>query len=477
MKTLKILAFCSMLMLAGCQVANDVQESGPKDGQRYAAAMESFGTETRTELEGNQVLWSSGDMIMVFEGNDTGKSYVLDQSYSGRAYGEFVASEDLVAEGSGEETGALVAFYPCSSDLALSCDADGVLTLENVLFPSEQQYVSSSFADASFPMISVGAAEDGELQFRNLGGVLHLKVKGKGSVTKVILESNDGELISGSASVTVAKEGLPVVSMHDDASASVAIVCDPSVVLSETQATDFYFSLPPVEFASGFTVTIDYGEKGSLVKQTVNPQNVKRSSLLHMPEFILADMTGPFVDLGLSVKWASMNVGASSPEEYGNYYAWGETQTKSSFTKGNYVYYDLESRAYMDLGEDISGTEYDAATVNWGEEWRMPTMAELQELVDLCTWAEYRLNRVKGNRITGPNGNSIFIPNSGYWQNSSKYFDNDYPEGSFGLFWSSSLEPLKKEEAYIMNCESGNGIVAYRYWYRHFGLPVRPVKD
>ena len=477
MKNVQILAASLILMLTGCQMTDSIQEAGMPQGRRYVAAMEGFGTETRTELDGNQVLWSSGDMIMIFDGNDTGSSYVLDQAYSGRSYGEFVPAGDSVTEGSGEETGAVVAFYPYSQDLTLSCAPDGTLTLDNVQYPSEQKYVSSSFADSSFPMVSFHPAGEDKLQFRNLGGVIHLKVKGKGSVSKVILESNAGELISGNASVSMKQESLPVTTMDDEASLSVSLVCDPPIVLSEDKIADFYFSLPPVEFTSGFTVTFDYGEKGTLTKKTTKPQSVRRSAILHMPEFTLADMSGPFVDLGLSVKWAAMNVGASAPEEYGDYFAWGETEKKSSFSKGNYVHFDLQQLAYKDIGKDISGTEYDAATANWGEEWRMPTMAEIQELVDYCEWAQARLNRVGGNRITGPNGNSIFIPNSGYWQNSSKYFDDDYPEGNFGLFWSATLGPDKNEEAYIMNCESGHGIIAYRYWYRHFGLPVRPVKD
>ena len=477
MKTIKIFAVIFMLMLSGCKPSEDIQETGSIPEHRYVAAMEGFVPDTRTELVGNQVLWSSGDMIMVFDGNDAGKSYVLDQASSGRASGEFIPSGDFVTEASGKETGAVVAFYPCSSDLILSCAQDGTLTLDNVLYPSEQKYLSSSFANSSFPMISVNPAGENELQFRNLGGVLHLKVRGNGSVSKVILDSNAGEFISGNASVTVTQGNLPVIAMHDNASASISLLCDPPLVLSEDKVADLYFSLPPVEFTSGFTVTFDYGEKGTLVKQTGKPQSVKRSAILHMPEFTLADMSGPFVDLGLSVKWATMNVGASAPEEYGHYYAWGETEEKKSFSKGNYAYFDSQLMAYQDIGEDISGTKYDAATANWGEGWRMPTMAEIQELVDFCEWTQARVNRVGGNRITGPNGNSIFIPNAGYWQNSSRYFDDDYPEGSFGLFWSATIGSGKNEEAYIINCENGHGVVAYRYWYRHFGLPVRPVKD
>jgi hypothetical protein len=368
-----------------------------------------------------------------------------------------------VTEASGKETGAVVAFYPCSSDLILSCAQDGTLTLDNVLYPSEQKYLSSSFANSSFPMISVNPAGENELQFRNLGGVLHLKVRGNGSVSKVILESNAGEFISGNASVTVTQGNLPVIAMHDNASASISLLCDPPLVLSEDKVADLYFSLPPVEFTSGFTVTFDYGEKGILVKQTAKPQNVKRSAILHMPEFTLADMSGPFVDLGLSVKWATMNVGASAPEEYGHYYAWGETEEKKSFSKGNYAYFDSQLMAYQDIGEDISGTKYDAATDNWGEGWRIPTKDEVVELMSKCKW-EYSYEYSRGLTISG-NGNSIFL-NMTYDNNCRAYYwtssvCEDSPYYAYYLYFD-------QYSSYNINIKSGD---------RESSFFIRPVKD
>lgn len=119
---------------------------------------------------------------------------------------------------------------------------------------------------------------------------------------------------------------------------------------------------------------------------------------------------GQVVDLGLSVYWASCNLGAEAPEEEGNRYAWGETKAKSSFSQDNYSYYDNEKVQYTDIGSDIAGTEFDAATVNLGNDWRMPTKTEMQELIDNCTWEWTQLKGINGFRITGKNNNSIFIP-------------------------------------------------------------------
>ena len=95
---------------------------------------------------------------------------------------------------------------------------------------------------------------------------------------------------------------------------------------------------------------------------------------------------GQVVDLGLSVYWASCNLGAESPEEFGNYYAWGETSPKSKYTESTYSFYNQSTNRYISIGEDIAGTEYDAATVNLGSSWKMPTEGQMKELLEKCTW-------------------------------------------------------------------------------------------
>ena len=117
------------------------------------------------------------------------------------------------------------------------------------------------------------------------------------------------------------------------------------------------------------------------------------------------------VDLGLSVKWASLNVGASSIEDIGDEYAWGEIEPRTTYGPENYQYYDITWGEYIDIGEDISGTEYDAAHVKWGGDWRMPTKKEMEELLTRCTWSVIKYNgTTTGCKVTGPNGNKIFLP-------------------------------------------------------------------
>ena len=171
------------------------------------------------------------------------------------------------------------------------------------------------------------------------------------------------------------------------------------------------------------------------------------------------------VDLGLSVLWATCNIGADSPEDYGDYFAWGEIETKDSYTRDNSVtYYDGEI-------DDIAGNvEYDAATAIWGDSWRLPTYEECTELVDSCTWEWTTQNDVDGYLVTGFTGNSIFLPAVGDRSSTSNAY-----EGWFGSYWSSTPYTNDTNKAYAINFEIDNIYVDDDSRYR--GHAVRPVSD
>ena len=174
------------------------------------------------------------------------------------------------------------------------------------------------------------------------------------------------------------------------------------------------------------------------------------------------------IDLGLpsGTKWACCNVGASKPESYGRYYAWGETTGKSSYSDSNYL--DGKGTSY-DIGKDIAGTRYDAATVNWGSPWVMPSKGQMNELEDECTSEWTTKNGVNGCRFTGPNGASIFLPAAG------GYFGDDLSSaGSIGVYWSSLLNESQTGKAWYLYFNSGS--VDTFYSLRSCGLSVRPVK-
>lgn len=192
-----------------------------------------------------------------------------------------------------------------------------------------------------------------------------------------------------------------------------------------------------------------------------------------------------YVDLGLSVKWATCNVGASSPSDYGSYFAWGETSTKSEYTWVNYKFrssgdsYDnvtfwkyntksekgtVDSKTTLDRSDD-------AARANWGGSWRMPTRAEQDELRRNCTWTWKSMGGHNGYKVTSKkNGNSIFLPAAGYRDGSSL---ND--AGSRGCCWSSSLNADSPFSAYILYFNSS--FVVWTGNHRYFGQSVRPVTE
>ena len=173
-----------------------------------------------------------------------------------------------------------------------------------------------------------------------------------------------------------------------------------------------------------------------------------------------------YVDLGLSVKWATCNVGASSPEQPGDYYAWGETTTKSDYSGGSYKY--LNGNSYINIGNDISGTEYDVARAKWGSSWRLPTKKEMEELKDKCTWEWTTQNGENGYKVTGPNGNSIFLPAAGC-RNGTELNYRD----SFGDYWSGTLGENYSKYACKLSFYSRRPAVDY--YFREDGLTVRPV--
>ena len=189
------------------------------------------------------------------------------------------------------------------------------------------------------------------------------------------------------------------------------------------------------------------------------------------------------VDLGLSVKWAACNVGAGSPEEYGGYYAWGETEPKASYSWSNYKWcngsYDkltkyntqysygtLDNKKVLESGDD-------AATVNMGGSWRTPTAAEWEELAQDCNWQWTTVQGVKGFRVSGKKsgytGKSIFLPASG------EKCDSDFSgSGSSGTYWSSNINLSMPFYSRYISFTSGG--VEFNSVGRNFGFTVRAVR-
>ena len=178
-----------------------------------------------------------------------------------------------------------------------------------------------------------------------------------------------------------------------------------------------------------------------------------------------------FVDIGLSINWATSNVGTSSPEGYGDYYAWGEISTKSSFYADTYQYYNSRTDSYTNIGSNISGTQYDAATKKRSNKWRMPKKSEMVELVSKCTWTWKTYSSVKGYQVKGPNGKSIFLPACGSYTGT----DKGAKSGIFGQYWTGSFKETTDwySTAYALIFTSAKHNVEGNS--RYDGISIRPV--
>lgn len=244
----------------------------------------------------------------------------------------------------------------------------------------------------------------------------------------------------------------------------------------------------------------------------------KTLTLLALLTFTLtavSQATKEYVDLGLSVKWATTNVGASSPEEYGAYFAWGEYNNKDDYDWTTYRHcYGTSSTLTKYCNKSSSGyngytdsktvldPEDDMAHANWGGDWRTPTAAEWTELMDSenCTWTWTSRNDVYGYEVTskkpGFTGNSIFLPAA--WcmigntldknfarittgtvsmqvpaRDTISFVQSDLPV-AMGYYWSSSLYEQNPSRAYFISFTSGDNI-DINFRTRYTGLSVRPV--
>ena len=196
------------------------------------------------------------------------------------------------------------------------------------------------------------------------------------------------------------------------------------------------------------------------------------------------DTTYEYVDLGLpsGLLWATCNVGADSPEKFGDYFAWGETQPKETYRWDTYQHGGLTTliKYCNDANFGYNGftdnltillPEDDAATANWGNDWRMPTEEEWKELYENTTSQWTTLNGENGRLFTAENGNSLFLPAAGSYDDMGLYYTN-----SRGHYWSSSLSSSKPSQACMSDFYSSEGSL-YTSKYRYVGLSVRPVRS
>lgn len=395
------------------------------NGKPFVAMTESYSPETKTSLNNGNVLWKTGDQVSVFAASTINDQYQVTDGSNGKTSASlnkinpagFVAGVDLDDN---------VAYYPYSASNEVAKNgSDYDLT---VSLPSTQNYAENSFGNGAFPMAAVtNGSGDMNLTFKNVLGGLKLQLKGTATISRITVTGNNNEILYGDATVTASKSAVPSIVLSDASAKVVTLDCGAGVTLDAETATNFIIALPPMTMTRGFTVTVIDSERKQMEIETTKSQTIARSSILKMPVVVYDGTTvnsSPYemVDLGLpsGVKWANMNIGASSPSSEGTWFAFGDVIGSSQ-----YKYYDED--VYVNLiggsgeiygpGDPLASysvlpPSHDAATVLMGENWRTPTEDDFYELFNYC---DVSVDGTAIRFISQINGAELILFRDSYW--------------------------------------------------------------
>ena len=484
MKRLFGLAGLVILFAVSCEQykveSSDVLPIAKSDVKVYASIEQPASPDTKVYADQDlKVLWHANDTISFFNKLTLNEKWMFTGETGDNA-GYFEQLATLV--GTGNDMDYYCAVYPYQKSTKIS--NQDVMT---VTLPATQKYAENSFGQGANTMVAVSSSTI--FSFKNVCGYLAFKLYGEGvSVSSITLKGNADEPLAGAGTIPMAVDSLPIITMTDAATKEITLVCDSPVALgsSAEDYTEFWMVVPPTVFASGFTITIRDASGMAISKKLSTSLEIERSKIRRMAPFavVMPVTTYEAVDLGLSVKWATFNVGASSPEEYGDYFAWGETEPKSDYlwayykwcngTKNSLTKYNHWTAYGTVDNKKVLDPEDDAAHVNWGGSWRMPTDAEWTELRNNCTWTWTTVNGIKGRLVTskkaGYTDKSIFLPAAG--RRSGTDLTN---VGSYGIYWSSSLYTDNPDYAWYVSFDSDN-VGRYDY-FRFLGQSIRPISE
>ena len=487
MKRNLVFSIMAALVVYGCQIEelnDNVLETTPEEiseAKVFTATIEDNASgETKTTLDaGGNVLWKQGDQVSIFAGDTVNEQYQVTDASDGKTSAAFnkVSGGGFVGGG---EIDNNVAFYPYASTAEIAKSGSSYV-ISDIALPATQTYAENSFGNGAFPMAAVTTSTtDMHLKFKNVLGGLKLQLKGTASIASISITGNQNEILCGAASVTVSNGSAPSINLTDASAKTVTLDCVEGVQLNAETATPFVIALPPMTMEGGFTVVVTDTYGRTMEIKTTKTQTINRSNLLKMPAVIYEGEETDYVDLGLSVNWARVNLGATTPDEYGCYYQWAGTTdvSNTNVSKSNCPFYngstwDKYASKYQ---ERFLEPMDDAAHVILGDNWRIPTSDEWAELMQFCTWTWYQLNGMYGykiqSNIIGYSDNWIFIPAAGRRSGSS--FSN---VGETCYYWTSMLYGASPDYAGIMSYKPGNSLSPNKIAYRYYGLSIRPVSS
>lgn len=309
MKKLRFYYLIILIAMISCHREEEFESMDSTDG--LYARMEGMQA-TRTSVdESNNIVWSEGDQISVFNKSTAAAKYQIQDESVGKTSGKFFLAGP---EAAGETLKHIIAYYPYLEEIKCK-ETEGRYELTGISLPAEQIYAVESFSQGYFPMIAV--SEDQNITFKNICGGLKLLLKGNQAVTSIKVAGKNKERLSGAAVITAYSDGtVPVITMDDNSAFSVELVCPDAVQLNEATAAEFIITLPPTEFSKGFTVTITDIDNQTYTIDTGKKNTILRSSLLVMPEIVLNPAVGFNVWDGKTPKESPLTMDPADSETY-----------------------------------------------------------------------------------------------------------------------------------------------------------------
>ncbi|MBQ8116150.1 MAG: hypothetical protein IJ145_08545 [Prevotella sp.] len=488
-------ALALALGLTSCQ--NELAELTPSGGERITLSVtQDDAAGTRTYLnDDKKVVWSTGDALSLFDTKNINQVFELTKG-AGSTTADFGGT---VSADSREE---YYAVYPYGADYTISSG-----TVTGITLPAEQTAVANGF-DKSAAIMTGYTTKKENLAFKQLCAFVQITTES--ATKKIVFKTNGTESLAGTLDVAIAADGIGTATVASNGTGTVTLV--PAGNEESIAAGTYLIAVLPGTLEQGFTMEC-VGTDGSELTRSYNGSTsvLNRKAVINMGTASLAQgWTGTmndhgYVDLGIrmngkKILFATCNVGADSPEEYGDYFAWGATEpyytgytmngtslTVTSWKDGRSDGYAQANAPFYSSGTggdaiytkytaggDVLAAEDDAACVQWGADWRMPTTEEMQALYDNTTnvWTDnYNNTGIKGRIFTGKGNyanSSLFLPAAGH------FYDASYVGGgSSGLFWSSTL--LSSTYGRFLSFYSG-GVNPQSDSGRYYGFSVRAVR-
>ena len=398
-------AVCAMLTLASC--GNDIElteAQAPVKGEykvTITASQES--SATRTALNGTDVEWNEDDTISVFDGAGANRifefaKYAVIDGQVVKTIGEFQGTITVT------EPKSYCAVYPAVANATIDSDYG----ISGLSLPVEQVATPNGFDPQAAIMTARNDNADkitSTSEDLSLGTFKHVcafvKVTTTEEYDKITFTANGGDSIAGGFVAQVGADGVSKV-IPTDPTCTVSLV--PATGSTKIAAGTYFIAILPGALEEGFTMSCtSIDSENDEVTTMVRSYNATTSAFSRHNAVNMGTVeegataatwtrrTQKYVDLGLSVKWATCNVGATNPEDYGDYFAWGETSPKDKYDTETYKWYDNIDESLTKYNSEIYGivdNKYlldvtdDAAYINWGSAWRMPTRAEIEELLN-----------------------------------------------------------------------------------------------